>query len=397
MWSRSSSSPSLVGRGSSVRARRERWVGVAAHRRRGLGGLLASSSPVPERLTALFGGCASRCPRRGARPRAAYGPMSFSSASIRCGPTRSMSAHPGLAALLRESISLPERAGDLPRTAPSWVALLSSLPPLAERRGNDVPPGARFACSANCDARASGVARLRHARWRRVRRRALRTRRRRIRTSSCPGWSSAKCSARVFSRGSRSRSPSPASSIRRAASFARSSALYRCGNLLRGLASFSHPHVLGANVSWLADAPGERRTRPWFTLLFYSQPHFPYTSSSPFTGALSTSAGSDPALRYGKDIARGEVRTDADRGQVEGLYRAALAETDAASDSCSAALGRPVSSTIPSSCSPPTTARGSTNAPSAWATATISGMMTLRVPLAFRLPRAVIRRRRRAS
>jgi hypothetical protein len=68
---------------------------------------------------------------------------------------------------------------------------------------------------------------------------------------------------------------------------------------------------------------------PWFGLVFYSQPHFPYTSSSPFfRNELVENA--DPALRFGKDVARGDVRTSADRAEIDVLYRASLAETDAA-------------------------------------------------------------------
>jgi arylsulfatase A-like enzyme len=96
-------------------------------------------------------------------------------------------------------------------------------------------------------------------------------------------------------------------------------------DLIRGLVSFSRPAVLGADLErFVAQAK-----RPWFSVLFYSQPHFPYTSSSRYH-EKSTVDGSDPALRFGKDVTRGEVRTEADRRQIDGLYRAALAETDAA-------------------------------------------------------------------
>src|SRR5262249_10737434 len=64
-------------------------------------------------------------------------------------------------------------------------------------------------------------------------------------------------------------------------------------DLLRGFASFSHPKVLEEDLF-----DGLDRARPWFALLFYSQPHFPYTSSSPFYEKYAV-AGSDPALRFG--------------------------------------------------------------------------------------------------
>jgi hypothetical protein len=94
--------------------------------------------------------------------------------------------------------------------------------------------------------------------------------------------------------------------------------------LLRGFASFSRPKILGDEL-----ADGLDADRPWFAVLFYSQPHFPYTSSSPFYERYAVK-GSDPALRFGKDVTRGEVRSGADRAQIEALYRGALAETDAA-------------------------------------------------------------------
>ncbi|HVZ32236.1 MAG TPA: sulfatase-like hydrolase/transferase, partial [Polyangiaceae bacterium] len=107
----------------------------------------------------------------------------------------------------------------------------------------------------------------------------------------------------------------------------------RIDNLMRGMANFASPQVLEDDMLTLAHEdrrePGERKT-PFFWLVFYSQPHFPYTSSSDFYPKYEV-AGSAPELRFGRDaVSDTPIESPEDRKQVVGLYRAALAETDAA-------------------------------------------------------------------
>ena len=152
--------------------------------------------------------------------------------------------------------------------------------------------------------------------------------------------------------------------------------------LMRGLVSFSHPYVVGADFL-------ERRdpTRPWFAVLFYSQPHFPYTSSRGYYDLQGVS-GADPSLRFGKDATRGEVKTDADRAQVDALYRSALAETD---DAVGDLLSRLESSGDLEDTIVILTAdhgEGLYECPDCIGHGdNLRGMMTLRVPLAIRLPK----------
>jgi arylsulfatase A-like enzyme len=151
---------------------------------------------------------------------------------------------------------------------------------------------------------------------------------------------------------------------------------------MRGLASFAHPRVLGGDLMANLDP-----VRPWFSLAFYSQPHFPYTSSSPFDGKYRVT-GADGALRFGKDVTSGEVRTDADRAQIDALYRAALAETDAAIADLLARLDRAglLEDTIVVLTADH--GEGLYECPSCVGHGdNLAGMMSLRVPLAFRLPR----------
>ncbi len=99
--------------------------------------------------------------------------------------------------------------------------------------------------------------------------------------------------------------------------------------LARGMPNFSHPAVLADDVLAQLDTPGAQ-DRPFFALAFYSQPHFPYTSSPEF-GKKYHVSGSSSSIRYGRDVANDTpITTDADRQQLDGLYRASLAESDAA-------------------------------------------------------------------
>lgn len=99
--------------------------------------------------------------------------------------------------------------------------------------------------------------------------------------------------------------------------------------LVRGMPNFSQPVVLADDV--LAELEAARaKNEPLFALAFYSQPHFPYTSSPEF-GHKFHVAGSSSSIRYGRDVASSQpITSDADRRQLDALYRASLAESDAA-------------------------------------------------------------------
>jgi hypothetical protein len=157
--------------------------------------------------------------------------------------------------------------------------------------------------------------------------------------------------------------------------------------LLRGMSNFAHPAVLADDLvaMLLADKPSKR---PFFSLLFYSQPHFPYTSSAPFYQRYRV-PGASFELSFGRDVASERpIETAADHQQVEGLYRAALAETDSAIETLLQRLDKlhALDDTIVvlmadhgeglyecSSC----VGHGDN----------LQGMVSLRVPLAFRLPK----------
>ncbi|HEX7672148.1 MAG TPA: sulfatase-like hydrolase/transferase, partial [Polyangiaceae bacterium] len=102
----------------------------------------------------------------------------------------------------------------------------------------------------------------------------------------------------------------------------------RALNLIRGMSNFSLPEVLLRDVDALSlvDQPTAKTHKaPFFSLIFYSQPHFPYTSSSEFYSAYHV-PGSSPELAFGRDAtSETPISTKADHEQVVGLYRAALA------------------------------------------------------------------------
>jgi arylsulfatase A-like enzyme len=97
--------------------------------------------------------------------------------------------------------------------------------------------------------------------------------------------------------------------------------------LVRGLTSFTQPNALADDLaSWLH----VDRATPFFSLAFYSQPHFPYASNGPWYRKYHAS-GSSSSLAFGRDVANETpITSSEDRRQIDGLYRGALAESDAA-------------------------------------------------------------------
>lgn len=170
----------------------------------------------------------------------------------------------------------------------------------------------------------------------------------------------------------------------------------RLNNLVRGMANFAWPTVLEDDMLALAQLERQRASEsgagqppPFFWLTFYSQPHFPYTSSSDFYSDY-TVEGSASALRFGRDAANETpITSEADKRQLLGLYRAALAQTDAAVGQLLGRLrsARLLDDTI--------IVLLSDHGEGLYECATCVGhgdnlksLVTLRVPLAFRLPAA---------
>jgi hypothetical protein len=231
---------------------------------------------------------------------------------------------PVLWGLSRESIYFPNTLVTLPRTAPSWAALFTSMPPIS----NGVEtmfPSARHADLSTLAMPAHlssiGYSTMVSSEY----------------AGECFGRMKLGFDRIDVPRVELQEMLGQGLLARHPAATALAGMLYTTGHsralgagmtdLIRGLVSFSRPAVLGADlIRFLSEASAKR---PWFSVLFYSQPHFPYTSSSRYY-ERNTVTGADSALRFGKDVTRGEVRTAADRRQVDGLYRAALAETDAA-------------------------------------------------------------------
>lgn len=97
--------------------------------------------------------------------------------------------------------------------------------------------------------------------------------------------------------------------------------------LIRGLTSFTDPQVLADDLeAWLA----QDTKAPFFALVFYSQPHFPYASSYPYYRKYHV-PGSSPSIAFGRDVANETpITSPEDIRQIDALYRGALAESDAA-------------------------------------------------------------------
>jgi arylsulfatase A-like enzyme len=290
-------------------------------------------------------------------------------------------ATPFLARLCRESIYFPNALVTLPRTAPSWAALLTSLPPLANGVETMFPTAARSKLAEL--AMPAHLASLGYAT---------------TVVAEYAGESFGRMSfgfqkqavprvelEQILGQGLLGRQPLALGLA--GLLYASPGSLGRLlpaplPDLMRGLASFAHPSVLAADL-----AAGLDVARPWFALMFYSQPHFPYTSSSPFDGQ-STVAGADSALRFGKDVTRGDVSTSADRAQIDALYRAALAETDGAIGDVLARLES--SGNLEDTIVVLTADHGEGlyECPTCVGHGdNLRGMVSLRVPLAFRLPR----------
>jgi len=290
---------------------------------------------------------------------------------------------PHLAALLEESVYFDSAIAPVPRTGPSWSAALTSLEPLTTGIETMFPDGKR--------ADLSTVALPAH-----LARRGYRTmvaseyageffRRVKVgfEVEAVPRAELMQISGQTLM----SRAPivlAEAGLLYGAGPAFRDLLPSPLGELVRGLPNFAAPETLGQDVRAFL----KHETTPAFVLAFYSQPHFPYTSSPAYARRYHV-PGSSPSLAYGRDVTSdAPIASDADRRQVDGLYRAALAESDDAIGRLLADLKS--TGFLDDAIVVVTADHGEGLYECAECVGhgdNLRGMMTLRVPLAFRLPR----------
>lgn len=292
---------------------------------------------------------------------------------------------PYLAKLIEESVYFPNTIVPMPRTGPSWTAALTSLSPLTsgietmfpDAKRADVSTVALPAYLGAGGYRSMVVSEYAGEFFRRVKLG--------FDTEAVPRAELMQISGQILL----SRAPLV---------LAQTGLLYTAGpawrsllpgaveELVRGLPNFSSPQVIAGDIRSFIEAGAETK-EPSFVLAFYSQPHFPYTSSPAFSRRYRV-PGSSPSLAYGRDVTSdAPIATDVDRRQVDALYRAALAETDAAV----AKLMRELVKTgwLDDTIIVLTADHGEGLYECAECVGhgdNLHGMMTLRVPLAFHLP-----------
>lgn len=166
--------------------------------------------------------------------------------------------------------------------------------------------------------------------------------------------------------------------------------------IMRGLTSFTEPSILGEDLSaWLAPKKDEKaeKTPPFFALVFYSQPHFPYASNRPYYRDRHV-GGSSSSLAFGRDPTNETpITSKEDIDQIDGLYRGALAESDAAIGKLLARLE--ASGQLEDTIVVLTADHGEGlyECPSCVGHGdNLRGMITLRTPLAIRLPKSFANR-----
>jgi arylsulfatase A-like enzyme len=290
---------------------------------------------------------------------------------------------PNLAGLVHSSIYFPNTIVPVPRTGPSWAAALTSLDPITTGVETMFPDAKRADLSA-----LALPALLAYSGWR-----TMVTSEyageffRRVKvgfeTESVPRAELMQISGQVLL----ARAPlllAHAGLVYGLGPAQRKLLPEPLGELIRSMPNFSTPDTLGEDIRTYLRQPSEE---PAFILAFYSQPHFPYTSSPKYARRYRVS-GSSAAIAYGRDVANDvPITSDVDRRQLAGLYRAALAESDAAIGRLLRELERMgklddtlivVSADHGEGLYECDTCVGHGD--------NLRGMMTLRVPIAFRLP-----------
>lgn len=290
---------------------------------------------------------------------------------------------PNLSALLAGSIYFPNTIVPVPRTGQSWTAALTSLEPLTsgietmfpDAKRSDLSTVAMPAYLASRGYETMVVSEYAGEFFRRVKLG--------FGTQAVPRAELKQISGQIMM----ARAPlvlAPTGLLYSAGPSWRSLLPDPMEELIRGLPNFSTPATLGDDVrTFLA----KKSSGPAFILAFYSQPHFPYTSSPEYARRYHV-RGSDPSLAYGRDVtSNAPVVSDVDRRQVDALYRAALAETDAAVGKLLAELKR--SGWLDDTIVIVSADHGEGLYECAECVGhgdNLKGMMTLRVPLAIRLP-----------
>lgn len=289
---------------------------------------------------------------------------------------------PNLAALLAGSIYFPNTIVPVPRTGPSWTAALTSLEPLTSGIETMFPDAKRadlstVAMPAYLAARGYDTMVVSEYAGEFFRRVKLG-----FGTEAVPRAELMQISGQIMM----ARAPlvlAPTGLAYSAGAPWRSLLPSPMEELIRGLPNFSTPDTLGDDVrTFLAGKTGSS-----FILAFYSQPHFPYTSSPEYARRYHV-RGSNPSLAYGRDVtSEAPIASDVDRRQVDALYRAALAETDAAVGKLLSDLKK--SAWLDDTIVVLTADHGEGLYECAECVGhgdNLKGMMTLRVPLAIRLP-----------
>lgn len=241
---------------------------------------------------------------------------------------------PHLARLVSESVYFPNTLVTLPRTGPSWAAALTSTSPLTNGIETMFPTKAMGNLSTYSMPAHLGYLGYRTAVFSEYAGEFFGRIRAGFQVRAIPSADLAEISAQMLL----SRMP---------IMLAHAGLWYSWGpverealgdpleTLIRGLPNFSYPTTLADDLTATLDLEEDKEKQtskraPYFALAFYSQPHFPYSSSAPYYRQFHVS-GSSSALAFGRDAASDiPITTDADKKQVEALYRAALAETDEA-------------------------------------------------------------------
>lgn len=295
---------------------------------------------------------------------------------------------PHLSRLIAESIYFPNTLVTLPRTGPSWAATLTSLSPLVNGIETMFPNAAlgrleTLALPAHLASLGYRTAVFSEYAGEFFTRADFG-----FQVTSVPHVELKDITGQILL----SRTPSllaASSVLYNQGPLGRAALGGRVTNLMRGLASFASPEVLRDDMLALARIDGSAgdEAAPFFWLTFYSQPHFPYTSSSEFYTDHEVD-GASPELRFGRDAAtETPVVSAEDRAQLAGLYRAALAETDAAIGdllehlSSAGLLEHTIIVLLADH------GEGLYECPTCFGHGdNLKSMLTLRVPLAFRLP-----------
>ncbi len=232
---------------------------------------------------------------------------------------------PNLAKLVSESIYFPNTITPVPRTGPSWASAMTSLEPLTtgietmfpDQRHADLSAIALPSYLGTHGYRTAVVSEYAGEFFRRINVG--------FDVEAVPRAELMQISGQMML----GRAPpvlAEAGLLYAASAATRSLLPSPLGELIRGMPNFSVPSTLGEDVHAFLKTTAE----PTFVLAFYSQPHFPYTSSPKYARRYRI-AGSDPSLAYGRDVAsERSITSDADRRQIDALYRAALAESDEA-------------------------------------------------------------------